>query len=69
MMLEEPMRRLDMARGDLTRAENASTAWADLQRSEFDSQRMLPLKEAGAQLEQALRKASEQCEAANRLLD
>jgi hypothetical protein len=68
MALEDPIRGVEMARNELTQAANSSTGWSDKQRHQFDSQRIQPLHEAGARLQRALQKASQQSDAAQKLL-
>lgn len=68
MALDDCVRRVDSARNELIKVADLSAGWSDRQRHEFDKNRMEPLEQAAANLRQALRKAGEQCEVAQKLL-
>ena len=55
-------------RSMLNRARSGSEGWSDDLRERFDAARFRPLTDAGARVVQALKKAQEQCAAAERLL-
>jgi hypothetical protein len=68
MILEGPIRQVEIAQAEFRSVADNATGWSDQQRHTFDSQRIRPLVSAGTQLLSALRKAQEQCAAAERLL-
>ena len=68
MILDDPIRQVETARAELGKVADSTGGWSDEQRQAFDSQRMSPLDAAGGLLLSQLRKAQEQCMAAERLL-
>lgn len=68
MSFDEALRRLETALAAFERARTETTGWPDALRERFDAQRLRPLADAGTQLETALRRAQEQCDAADMLL-
>jgi len=68
MALEEPIRRAESARTELTKAAGRAQGWVDSQRGDFDRQRLEPMLGAGAKLSVALTKAAERLAAAEKLL-
>ena len=68
MILDDPIHQVETARAELGKVAGSTSGWSDEQRQAFDSQRMGPLDVVGGQLLSQLRKAQEQCAAAERLL-
>jgi hypothetical protein len=68
MRFEESVRLAQEAQAELERARSGSEGWSDDLRQRFDAARFRPLTDAGVRLMQALKKAQEQCAAAERLL-
>ena len=68
MILDDPIRQVETARAELSKVTASTGGWSDKQREAFDSQRITPLDAAGGRLLSQLRKAQEQCTAAERLL-
>ena len=59
MSIQDAVRDLEAAVGNLKKIADGSTGWSDQQRVRFDQQRLTPLLNAGAQLGLALRLADE----------
>lgn len=68
MALDRPIREVETALNDLRKVGSSTDAWSDKQRGKFDSERMQPLTQAGTQLMQAMQRAQEQVQQAERLL-
>ena len=68
MRFQESLQLAQEAQAELERARSGSEGWSDELRQRFDAARFRPLVEAGASVVQALKKAQEQCAAAERLL-
>lgn len=68
MRFSDAVARTTAARALLDRASRDSERWSDDLRQRFDAQRLKPLHAAGSSLETALKKAQQECEAAERLL-
>ncbi len=66
--LDGPLREAEVELIELHKAARNTPAWSDAQRRQFDENRMKKLDEAGDKLAAALRRAKEQCAAAERLL-
>jgi hypothetical protein len=69
MRLDDSLRELEQALGDLRRVRESTTAWSDDVRHRFDDQRLTPMDEAGTRLVRAIRKSQEQFRIALRLID
>ena len=67
MNLSEPIRVVETALGNLSRASADSSGWSDRQRAAFDAQRLTPLLEAGRQLTAALKSTQDQVDRADRM--
>jgi len=68
MRFQESLQLAQEAQAELERARSGSEGWSDDLRQRFDAARFRPLTDAGARVVQALKKAQEQCAAAERLL-
>jgi hypothetical protein len=68
MTLDPVIHEVESVRNEFSKVAAESEGWSDKQRHEFDAQRMKPLLAVGTQMLTALRKAREQCAAAERLL-
>lgn len=68
MALDQPIRDVETALNDLRKVASNTDGWSDKQRSKFDSERMQPLVQAGTQLMQAMQRAQEQLQQAEKLL-
>jgi hypothetical protein len=68
MTLDGPIREAQTAHAELAKVASSTQGWADRQRQAFDTQRLKPLAEAGADLVTALQKAQEQCARAEQML-
>jgi hypothetical protein len=69
MSLSEAARMVETARAELERTRSDTAGWSDELRQRFDAQRFKPLTDAATKMAVALKKAQEQFDAAQRMID